>query len=84
MIDHELMRIPTTKEPPMNHKKELLATTAAVAVATKPPAGHSPWSSSTAVSSLTRPATSLTHDGCVGAAASRSARNTYHHNTTRT
>ena len=33
MIDHELMRIPTTKEPPMNHKKKLLATTAAVAVA---------------------------------------------------
>ena len=31
MIDHELMRIPTTKEPPMNHKKKLLATTAAVA-----------------------------------------------------
>ena len=35
MIDHELMHRthPTTKEPPMNHKKKLLATTAAVAVA---------------------------------------------------
>ena len=46
---------------------------AASAAATKPPARHSPWSSSTAVSSLTRPATSLTHDGCTGAAASRPA-----------
>ena len=35
MIDHELMHRThqTTKEPPMNHKKKLLATTAAVAVA---------------------------------------------------